>query len=230
MRIAGLTLRYDDPRSLAFEFKHIFVQRLYDFRPTRPRPRVLDGGGHIGLSALRFRRLAPDAQITVFEPDPAIVPMLRENLATNGADDVSVVAAALAGNAGTASFAPDGIDGGALSSRPDAPLIDVPAVRLSEYLTTPVDFLKLNIEGAELDVIREAGAALANVRQLAIEYHGFPELGERLGELLTRLARAGFRTVVHAFDRATNPAGHPPFRIHAGTRWFALVAAFRDEQ
>lgn len=229
-RIAGLTLRYDDPVSLRFEFKHIFVQRVYDFRPTRPGPRVIDGGAHIGLSALRIKRLAPDARITAFEPNPRILPMLRENLAANGASDVEVVEAALAGADSLAPFTADGADGGTLARAGGPGAIRVPTVRLSPYLAEPVDFLKLNIEGAELDVVREAGPALRNVRQLAIEYHGFPELGERLGELLNLLADAGLRCVVHAFDRATNPAGHPPFRIHSHTRWFALIAAARDVQ
>ena len=121
-------------------------------------------------------------------------------------------------------------DGGALASCPGTNMIRVRTVCLSSYLTEPVDFLKLNIEGAELDVIREAGDTLRNVRRLAIEYHGFPELGERLGELLSRLAAARFRCVVHAFDAATNPAGHPPFRIHAAARWYALIAGTRDVQ
>lgn len=229
-RIAGLSLRYDDPASLRFEFKHIFIQRLYDFRPTRPGPRVIDGGAHIGLSALRIKRLAPDARITAFEPDPRTLGLLRENLAANGAHDVEVVEAALAGTDGVAPFAADGSDGGALTRARETGAVHVRTVRLSPYLAEPVDFLKLNIEGAELDVVRECGPALGNVRQLAIEYHGFPELGERLGELLNLLADAGFRCVVHGFDRATNPAGHPPFRIHADTRWFALIAAARDVQ
>jgi len=37
--------------------------------------------------------------------------------------------------------------------------ITVPAVRLSAYLGGPVDFLKLDIEGLETAVLREADAA-----------------------------------------------------------------------
>ncbi len=229
-RIDGLALHYDDPRSLLFEYKHVFVQRLYDFRPTRPDPRILDGGGHIGLSALRFKRLAPAASITTFEPDPRVLPLLRRNLTANGAPDVEIVPAALACQAGQAAFSPDGLDGGALATTGQAAALAVATVRLSDYLTEPVDFLKLNIEGAEVDVIREAKDRLRIVRQIAIEYHGFPELGERLGELLTCLAEAGFRCVVHSFDHRTNPAGQPPFRVRPNTRWFALIAGTRDGQ
>lgn len=229
VRVGGLSVAYDDARSLYFEYKHIFAQRIYDFRPAGARPRILDCGTHIGLSVLRFKQLAPDARIVAFEPDPRVLPLLRDNLAANRLADIEVVPAALHTHRGEQAFAADGVDGGRLHIAGDTATCAaaVQTVRLSDYLAEPVEFLKLNIEGAEVDVLHEAAPRLRQVRRIVVEHHGFPELGERLGELLDLLTRCGFRCVVGSFDAETNPVAHPPFRIARDSRWFALIAGER---
>jgi FkbM family methyltransferase len=229
VRSAGLRIQFDDALSLYMEYKHIFAWGIYDFRPLGPRPRVLDCGGHIGLSTLRFKQIAPDCRVTVFEPDERVLPLLRGNVENNGLRDVEIVAAGLAAQRGKAGFVEDGADGGAVVRNGYTPpgVKSVPTVPLSDYLDEPVDFLKMNIEGLELEVLREAAGKLHRVRQLVIEYHGFPQLGQGLHELLELLHESGFRYSVHHFDYETNPALRPPFRMHESTRFFQLIAATR---
>lgn len=227
VEIDGLTLEFDDARSLYMEFKHIFAWGIYDFESGADRPRVLDCGGHIGLSALRAKRLHPAARVTVFEPDERVLPLLRRNLAANDAGDVEIIPAALAGSAGRGRFLTDGADGGALVPEFVAGGRCVPTVALSDFLDESVDFLKMNIEGAELPVLREAAGKLHRVAQLAVEYHGFPHTGQVLHELLALLHDHGFRYAIHHFDHETNPALRPPFRLAETTRFFQLVAARR---
>lgn len=229
VRIDGLHVAYDDALALYMEYKHIFGWGIYDFRPQTPRPRVLDCGAHVGLSGLRFHRIAPESRITLFEPDARVLPLLRSNLERNGVRNAEIVPAGLAAQAGRASFVDDGADGGALAPRGYEPpgAQRVQTVRLSDYLDEPVDFLKMNIEGAELDVLREAANGLPRVRQMVIEYHGFPQPGQVLHELLALLHECGFRYALHHFDYETNPALRPPFRMHAATRFFQLISATR---
>lgn len=229
LRIAGLRLRYDDALSLYMEFKHIFAWGVYDFRPSGPRPLILDGGGHLGLSALRFKQLAPDARVIVFEPDQRARTLLLHNLRANAATDVEVLPVALGRLAGVARFIPDGADGGALANGETTSGQTASVAPLSTYLTEPVDFLKLNIEGAEADVLCEARARLGHVRQMVIEYHGFPELGQRLHEILSILDEAGFQYVVNHFDYETNPGARPPFHPDPYRRFFTLIGASRRE-
>lgn len=227
IELDGLRIAYDDARSLYMEYKHIFAWGIYDFAATSDRPRVLDCGGHIGLSALRTLRLHPGAVVTVFEPDERVLPLLRQNLAVNGAADVEIIPAALASANGQARFLGDGADGGALVPEFVADGQSVPTVALSDYLTAPVDFLKMNIEGAELPVLCEAAERLDRVARLVVEYHGFPHTGQVLHELLALLHDRGFRYALHHFDAETNPALRPPFQIAETTRFFQLVAATR---
>ena len=229
LRLDGYRIHYDDLLSLYMEYKHIFAWGVYDFRPRSPQPLVLDCGSHIGLSVLRFKRLVPDCRVIAFEPDPVVLTLLRKNIAANGLTDVQVVPAALAGQRGTERFIADGADGGTLARGGHAPPAAriVPTVPLSDYLHEPVELLKMNIEGAEWDVLREGAGLLHNVRQLVVEYHGFPECGQRLHDILALLDACGFRYVLHHFDYETNGAVRPPFRVDGQTRFFLLIAATR---
>lgn len=141
-------VRITDGPNFYMQFKDEFVSRIYHFDADRPEPRIIDGGGNIGMSVLYFKRVYPGARITCFEPDPAIFAMLEENLARNGLSDVRLIKAGLSGEAGEVSFTPDGTSGGQVVSSGGE--IRVRVERLSDYLDEPVDFLKLNIEGEEL--------------------------------------------------------------------------------
>jgi FkbM family methyltransferase len=225
VRLGPLSIRCHDLLSFYMAGKDIFLQGIYDFEAIRPAPRVLDGGGHIGLSALYVKSRYPDARITVFEPEDESHGLLLRNLAENGMRDVEVVKAGLYAHDGEISFGADGSDGSSIFSSEARTVI--PVRRLSSWLTEEVDFLKLNIEGAETEVIREIEPHLHKVREIVIEYHGFPELGQKLHEILDTLDRNGFRYMIHDFDRETNAATKPPFRVKPETRFFLLIAAKR---
>jgi FkbM family methyltransferase len=223
--VGGFRVRYPDALSLYMEYKDIFRAGIYDFTTDAPAPRVIDGGSYIGMSALRTKLQHPDARVTCFEPDPQIRATLEHNIEANGLTDVDVVPKALGPDDGTAGFVAEGADGGHIAD--GAGDLEIETTRLSPFLDEPVHFLKLNIEGFELPVLREAAGRLHNVEQTVIEYHGWPHAPQRLGELLTLLDDAGFRYLVNHFDYETNPAVRPPFTVDASTQWFALVHASR---
>ncbi len=226
--IGGLDLQITDGANAYMQYKDEFVRRCYAFATDRVSPRVIDGGANMGMFTLATRRDHPGARITAFEPDPAVFAILRHNLERNGAADVTIVNAALGATDGDMAFTPDGQAGGALVAG-DAGGLRVRVDRLSRYLDEEVDFLKLNIEGAELDVLREAAASerLRNVRAMVVEYHGWPDGEQRLGPLLDLLDAQGFRYLVHDQDEQSNPATKPPFRQPGREPWFALVYAWR---
>lgn len=230
----GLTIHYTDRSSLDTQVKDILEQRIYDFTPRRPDPFIVDGGASIGVAALAWKRAIPAARVVCFEPDPLALTLLRRNLAANGHDDVRIVEAGLSDHDGTAAFLSDGADGGRMTTGPTARHPGSAAItttRLSRFIDGPVDLLKLNVEGQELPVLRELEAAskLQHVERILLEYHGWPDSPQGLGEILDLLARHGFRYLVHDFDRATNPASKPPFRLRRAP-WFCLVYAERTNE
>ncbi len=221
-------IAYADVQSFYMEFKDIFVQRIYHFATENKTPTIVDGGGCIGMATVYFKSVYPNARIVCFEPDPEVFEILQRNVEVNRLDDVRLVRGALAECAGTASFAPDGADGGRLVDRSPADAA-VETVRLSGYLDEPVDCLKLNIEGKEWVVLEEAAASgrLANVKRIVIEYHGWPEVPQRLGAILNLLHRHGFRYQITNFDHETCPATGRPYMLDCDTTWFCLIHAVR---
>ncbi len=232
LKYDGLTIHYADRPSLDTQLKDILGQRIYDFTPRRPDPLIIDGGASIGVAALAWKREIPAARILCFEPDHTALRLLRRNLAANGHTDITIVEAGLSDRDGAAAFRSDGADGGRMTahapSNSAASRHAVPTTRLSRFIDGPVALIKLNIEGQELPVLRELEAAskLQHVERVILEYHGWPDAPQGLGQILDVLARHGFRYLLHDFDRATNPATKPPFRLRAAP-WFCLVYAER---
>jgi FkbM family methyltransferase len=225
-QVLDFTMRITDGPNFYMQYKDAFIRRIYDFQSTRPDPLIVDGGANIGMSVLYFKHRYPASRILAFEPDPDIFGILTENVRKNALAGVSLVHAALADQVGPVPFVPDGSAGGRVT---ESSPMNVQSARLSEYLDQPVDFLKLNIEGAELPVLRDAerSGRLHNVRELVMEYHGDASGEQRLALILELLDRNGFRYLLHDFDAETCGASKPPFRIAPNTRWHCLVYATR---
>lgn len=205
----GHRLRYADAPALYYQLSDIYVERVYDFTCERADPRILDVGGHIGLASLRFRELFPAARISTFEPDPAHLDLLRANLAEANDTSTEVVAAAAWTSDGKRAFAATGDDSGALAETGG---LQVATVDLARFCTEPVDLLKLDVEGAEFELIDHlsASGALERVQRLFVEMHEWNSGSPRFHELIARLVKAGFNYRIRsaaAMGAAPNPAG-----------------------
>ena len=73
--------------------------------------------------------------------------------------------------------------------------IDVPSISLKEYLEkeNEVDFLKMDIEGAEIDVIKDIKDQLHKIDRFFIEYHSYISGKQELSVILHILEESGFR-------------------------------------
>ena len=142
--------------------KDIFQKRIYHFQAPVTDPVILDCGANIGMSVLYFKHQYPDARVIALEPDPTTVPYLEENVRHNGLKDVTIVRAALAEQDGQITLHSDGRYGSTIMTNSDdaasteSQRYDVRTVRLRDYLDQPVDFLKMNIEGAEWPVLADS--------------------------------------------------------------------------
>jgi FkbM family methyltransferase len=228
------TVRAGDPENLYILYKDIFVRRVYHFDAARPDPLVLDCGSNTGMSLLYYKHIYPRARVIGFEPDPVIYPVLAENVERNGLSDVTLLQAAVGGHAGTLTFYSDGKYGSCLAEHKPADYTDwkrcdVPCVRLRDYLTEPVDFLKMNIEGAEFEAIRAVADRLHLVRELVIEYHHMPGLKRSLHEILSILHDAGFEYLINDLDGQTNVGVCPPFRLGPNSRYYLLIYGRRRD-
>jgi len=228
MDLLGWDLEYLCGAALANFIDQILVRRLNDFIPDNDQPLILDCGANIGFSVLHYKRQFPNARIIAFEPDPGFVPILRRNLDRNSAGDVEVVDAAVWINNGTTHWFCEGIDGSHITHGGEdaSKVISVRTIDLAEYLTEPVDLIKMDIEGSEYEVIQHLANRLSNVKALSIECHINQETMILFSKMLAVLSAAGFNLSINSFGVWCDLLRQPPVdEFHYEN--YLLVSAWR---
>ena len=204
--LANIEWQLIDPASFVFQYAEIFQKQIYQFPAQTPAPRIIDCGANIGLSVIYFKRLHPESRITAFEPDPQIFSVLKENIRQCGYADVELVNKAVWTEAATLEFLPDGSDGGRMvQMSSDRQRIQVPTVRLADFLNEPIDLLKIDIEGAETSVLQDCQDKLQHVRHLFVEYHSFEHQPQTLLTIMNILFNAGYRVYIHSHNVSAQP-------------------------
>jgi len=196
VELAGRPFRVPDPLSFYWSYKEIVEDRIYDFPCTNNPMRILDLGANCGLSGLFFLLRYPNARVTCVEADPKLFDILQKNLlAVDSMNPVNFVPAAVSCTAGEIDFHSSGADSGRLTPHLMLPSAThrVRSVTLDSLIEEPIDFLKMDIEGAEIDVLLTS-VKLEAVSRIFVEYHSFMGREQRLDELLSYLRQLGFRT------------------------------------
>jgi FkbM family methyltransferase len=195
-----------DAMSFLVQYREIFLKKIYAFQFDKPSPRILDLGANIGLSVLFFKMLYPEAKITAFEADPTIYQYLVKNVHGNGFGDVELFNKAVWTENTTLKFSCRGAGAGRIAMQGDENLIDVEAFDLSEFLGDQrFDFVKMDIEGAEEDVVPACAEHLCRTRWLFIEYHSKSGKKQRLDRILSVLSSIGFRVHIHSVRNSPSP-------------------------
>lgn len=196
--IEGKNYEIPDSASFMFMYEEIFKGEIYKFKTQNEKPYIIDGGANIGLAILYLKQLYPESEIVAFEPDPEIFNILRLNLTTHGFDRVNIINKGLWDCDTNLNFLSEGADAGLLkgSDHDCNSSFEVPVVSLKPYLNKPVDFLKLDIEGAETAVIKDIAKDLKSVKRIFVEYHSFLDEKQTLDEILKILKEANFRLYI----------------------------------
>lgn len=197
-----------DGPSFAAQFDQIFLQQAFDFQPATSRPFILDCGANMGVFTVYARLRHPSARVVAFEPDPKIFEVLHRNVETCcGMDGITLVPAAVTHQPpGLKKFFADHLDSGRLDHDfPGAEFTLVEAVCLRDYLSDGCDLLKVDVEGAEVDLIAGCADLLPLVGNIFVEYHSLVGRRQRLDELITVLSGAGFRLQVRSGKSTPSP-------------------------
>jgi FkbM family methyltransferase len=193
VKLLDKDFRIPDALSFRHSFKEIFEREIYKFNTSSAHPRILDCGANIGLSVIYFKKVFPNGRITAVECDPNILHLLKCNLIEQGLQDVIILDRAVSNSRETVYFAQEGADAGHVVEKSSPKeKIPVETILLDDLINEPIDFLKLDIEGCEVDALL-ACKKLNLVRNLFVEYHSFQDSPQRLGELLELLKANGFR-------------------------------------
>lgn len=203
--VEGKSFVISDTVSFYKSYREIFIDHIYQFVTEKRYPRIIDCGSNHGLSVLYLKKLYPEARITGVEADPAIFEKLTINLRKHNFADVELVNKAVCNQDGTVDFFTEGADSGRIGHAPSGGgKVSVETISLDELIGEQVDFLKMDIEGAEIDVICSS-QKLDLVDRLFVEYHSFTGKEQELGRLLEKLRLSGFRYYIQEQYCAQNP-------------------------
>lgn len=188
VKLLGRRIRVFGRTGFLDALREIFFEDMY--RINLPQaPFIIDCGANIGLSVIYLKQHYPDARIIAFEPDSKNFDLLKNNIAAFSLKDVSLRQEAVWSENTILHFSNDGT----MSSRITGEgMHQVKAVRLADLLTTPIDFLKIDIEGAEYTVMNDIADRLHLVKNLFVEYHGTFEQNEELLAILQIMRDSGF--------------------------------------
>jgi FkbM family methyltransferase len=174
---------------------------------------VYDVGSFHGLLALFFASRAK--QVTCFEPNTQNNKRLTENLALNGIKNVQVLKVGVGSKAGVLTMVVDPLmpGGSSVDGKMADQILHSGAATVSEQISIvtldeeipkaqlpPPDFIKVDIEGFELEALRGARHTLeSNKPALFLEMHGdtVREKKRKVSEIVAFLWEINYRHILH---------------------------------
>ena len=135
---------------------------------------ILDLGANIGLTMAHYACLFPHAHVVGVELDGDNAALARQNVAA-WADRCDVIHAAVWPHDGEVHYRgwPGGTSNYQVTDLPeDVPVQAVSVATLLSQLSGPVDFLKIDIEGAEHGLLQAGDAWASQARSVKVELHG----------------------------------------------------------
>ena len=209
IEIGDHKINYIRPYEVLHTYKDVFENDIYKFRASSDRPLIIDCGANIGISILYYKTLYPKADIIAFEPDKTNFQLLSKNVNQNNLNGVNIHEAAVWIENGMISFAANAAEGSSIAASGEGDnVVPVSCVRLAGILNQhqTIDFLKIDIEGAEAEVIKDCAPGLTKVENMFLEYHGTINETGKLIMILELLTTSGFKVYIrNAADHLSTP-------------------------
>lgn len=159
---------------------------------------VYDIGAFHGLLTIWFASVA--SKVFAFEPNSASRERLTENVALNRLDNVTIRRAALGSRPGGYtmrwdSLVPGMAKIGGQGKHAEAIVMST----LDQEAQTPPDFIKIDTEGFEADVLRGAQKTLERHPEVFLEVHGETMRQKRINaaEIVGILTAGGYTAILH---------------------------------
>ena len=146
---------------------------------------IVDVGGHVGYySLLAARQVGPTGKVYTFEPEPSNHKLLLGNIERNGYTNIVAMRKGVSNFVGTMPLFLTALDNGRHSAYqhglPERGRITIETTTLDAFLESVgwprVDLVKVDVEGAEADVLEGMGKLLAHSPHLTLIVEFSPTL------------------------------------------------------
>ena len=151
-----------------------------------PKGIVVDCGAHIGLFTLRCLKSLHTTFCIAIEPNPLNARLLRMNLLMNGVEKFLLIEAATGSSNDGIKLFLNNLSSRSSIVRKTAEYIRVKQVKLDDVisaLTQRIDFIKIDVEGAELEVLKGASKLIERDKPVLVIETGNGNLRRLLDRL-----------------------------------------------
>ena len=162
---------------------------------------VLDVGANIGAHTVELARMVgANGLVLAFEPQRLVHQVLCANLAANNIENVMAMQAALGARQSRAAIARpnyglrENFGGLSLLMNPEGPSEPVPVATIDTLSLSACHFIKIDVEGMEVEVLRGADTVLRRFRPLLYLENDREAQSEAL---IALLLEAGYRLFWH---------------------------------
>lgn len=158
---------------------------------------IVDIGGHIGLFTLFASQFCKNGKIYCFEPVKENYDLLLSNVTLNNLSNVSAFNVAVTDKTSTVKIFLNKDDSGHSMFSHDLNSVEVKSTTLKsifdENNITTCDFIKMDCEGAEYDIINSLPQEyFKKIKKMIIEYHMADKKPELLENLISKLQALSF--------------------------------------
>lgn len=168
-------------------------------RHIRTGAHVIDVGANCGYYSIMAAALAgPEGRVLAVEPQPRLAECIRRSRRVNGFSGLDVVEAAVTDKVGkaTLSVLPNDLGGASLTDRGgehiETMTTTVDALVEVSQLGGRLDLIKIDAEGAELDIWHGMGKTIQSNPQLVIAMEFNPDRYRKPDAFLREITDAGF--------------------------------------
>ena len=148
---------------------------------------VVDAGANIGYyTILLSKAVGHNGKVYAFEPEKSCFNLLKKNCRENKCYNVILINKALSNKEGEIKFYINEKDKGSSSVIENGDAVIVQSTTLDKEISKPIDFMKIDIEGAELQALQGATTSLRSCSKMVIEIPEDRKDFESIKELLIK--------------------------------------------
>ena len=179
-------------------FREVCINDHYNYSRIEPGMTVVDVGAHIGtFTLLASKRVGEEGKVIVIEPEIYNFKQLNKNLELNEIRNTIPVKTALSDFNGNKDFFIDKESTcSSFTLKPDRQIINKLIIKvktldnlLQEINIDKIDFLKIDTEGAELEILKGAKQTMIKnpqIKMVIATYH-YPEEKEEVLQFLKKM-------------------------------------------